>query len=77
MIIPMGRVIRFAIATAMRLEEIFKVEWSDVDLKTRVVTIRDRKDPRHKVDLSRFRAAPSARLGHFPFKIDWAFPTQC
>jgi len=56
MIIPMGRVIRFAIATAMRLEEIFKVEWSDVDLKTRVVTIRDRKDPRHKVDLSRFRS---------------------
>jgi len=48
MIIPMGRVIRFAISTAMRLEEIFKIEWSDVDLKTRVVTIRDRKDPRHK-----------------------------
>lgn len=48
MIIPMGRVIRFAIATAMRLEEIFKIEWSDVDLKKRVVVIRDRKDPRHK-----------------------------
>ncbi len=48
MIIPMGRVIRFAIATAMRLEEIFKIEWSDVDLKKRVVVIQDRKDPRHK-----------------------------
>ena len=48
MIIPMGRVVRFAIATAMRLEEIFKIEWSDVNLKTRIVTIRDRKDPRHK-----------------------------
>jgi len=22
------------------------------------------------MDLSRFRAAPSARLGHFPFEID-------
>ncbi|MCY6380239.1 site-specific integrase [Hoeflea prorocentri] len=48
MIIPMGRVIRFAIATAMRLEEIFKIEWSDVDLKNRIVIVRNRKDPRHK-----------------------------
>ena len=30
-----------------------------------------------KVDLSRFRAAPSARLGHFPFERDGAFPAQC
>ena len=29
------------------------------------------------VDLSRFRAAPSARLSHFPFESDGAFPTQC
>ncbi len=29
------------------------------------------------VDLSRFCAAPSARLGHLPFKGDRAFPTQC
>ncbi|MEO0370821.1 MAG: hypothetical protein AAF231_05125 [Pseudomonadota bacterium] len=26
------------------------------------------------LDLSRFRAAPSARLGHFPFESDGAFP---
>ena len=29
------------------------------------------------MDLSRFRAAPSARLGLFPFEDDWAFPAQC
>jgi len=29
------------------------------------------------LDLSRFRAAPSARLSHFPFESDGAFPTQC
>ena len=29
------------------------------------------------VDLSRFRAAPSALLSHFPFKSDRAFPAQC
>ena len=29
------------------------------------------------VDLSRFGAAPSARLGHFSFEGDRAFPAQC
>jgi hypothetical protein len=29
------------------------------------------------LDLSRFSAAPSARLSHFPFESDGAFPTQC
>jgi len=47
-IIPMARVTRFAIATAMRQEEICRIKWDDVDLKTKVVTIRDRKDPRRK-----------------------------
>jgi integrase len=48
-IIPMGRVIRFAIATAMRQEEIFRVVWSDYVPRTKMLTIRDRKDPREKV----------------------------
>ena len=30
-----------------------------------------------EVDLSRFNAAPSARLSHFPFESDGAFPAQC
>jgi hypothetical protein len=29
------------------------------------------------LDLSRFYAAPSARLSHFPFECDGAFPAQC
>jgi hypothetical protein len=29
------------------------------------------------VDLSRFRAAPSARLSYLPFESDWAFPAEC
>ena len=47
-IIPIARIVKFAIATAMRQEEICKIEWSDVDFKKRIVVIRDRKDPRHK-----------------------------
>lgn len=46
--IPMGAVIRFAIATAMRQEEIFRVVWGDYAARTRMLTIRDRKDPRAK-----------------------------
>lgn len=30
-----------------------------------------------ELDLSRFRAAPGARLSHFPFEGDRAFPAQC
>lgn len=48
-IIPMARVIRFAIATAMRQEEIFRVVWSDYSARTKMLTIRDRKDPREKI----------------------------
>jgi integrase len=47
-IIPVGRIIRFAIATAMRLDEICRVEWADVNERTRMLLIRDRKDPRNK-----------------------------
>lgn len=47
-IIPMARIVRFAIATAMRQEEICRITWDDVDLNTKVVTIKDRKDPRKK-----------------------------
>jgi hypothetical protein len=30
-----------------------------------------------ELDLSRFCAAPSARLGHLSFESDGAFPAQC
>jgi integrase len=39
--IPLGRIIRFAVATAMRQQEICRIEWSDVDMQKRTVKIRD------------------------------------
>ncbi|WP_316184728.1 MULTISPECIES: hypothetical protein [unclassified Bradyrhizobium] len=45
---PVGRVIRFAIATAMRQDEIARVEWRDFDADNRMLLIRNRKDPRRK-----------------------------
>lgn len=47
-IIPLGRIIKFAIATAMRQDEICRLRWPDIDMDRRLATVRDRKDPRHK-----------------------------
>ena len=47
-VIPMGRIVRYAVATTMRQEEICRPDWPDVDMKKRILLIRDRKDPREK-----------------------------
>src|SRR3546814_12781233 len=44
----MGRIVRFALASAMRQEEISRIRWSDVAVEKRIVLVRDRKDPREK-----------------------------
>ena len=46
--IPVARMVKFAIATAMRQDEICRLLWSDIDLKARLAIVRDRKDPRRK-----------------------------
>jgi integrase len=46
--LPMGRIIKFAVATAMRQEEICRVKWSDLAVRTKMLMIRDRKDRREK-----------------------------
>ncbi len=47
-VIPVGRIIRFAVASAMRVSEISNILWSDIDTRLRIVIVRDRKDPRRK-----------------------------
>jgi integrase len=47
-LIPAGRIVRFAVATAMRANEICQLRWDDIDHKKRTATVRDRKDPRNK-----------------------------
>lgn len=37
--IPMTRVVKFAIATAMRIDEIFRIEWDTIDERTRTMSI--------------------------------------
>ena len=47
-LIPMTRIVKFAIANAMRQEEIHRVTWDDLNTRTKMLLIRDRKDPRQK-----------------------------
>jgi integrase len=46
--IPLGRIIRFAVATAMRQDEICRIEWADIDRDNKMLLVRNRKDPRRK-----------------------------
>jgi len=46
---PMWEIVRFAIATAMRLSEITSIRWSDLNEEDRTVIIRNRKHPSQKL----------------------------
>lgn len=46
--VPYGDLIRFAIASAMRLGEITRIRWDDINHADRTILIRDRKDPKQK-----------------------------
>jgi integrase len=47
--IPMERICRFALASAMRQDEICRFAIEDTDQIARTTVIRDRKDPREKI----------------------------
>lgn len=46
--VPMGDLILFAIETAMRLGEIIRIKWSDINHDHKTIIIRDRKHPTEK-----------------------------
>lgn len=46
--IPMSDIIHFAIETAMRLGEITRIKWGDLNIEDRTIIIRDRKHPTKK-----------------------------
>lgn len=47
--IPHVDIIRFAIASGMRAAEIERLRWDDLDKAKRLILVRQRKDPKHKV----------------------------
>jgi integrase len=46
--IPMADIMDFAIGTAMRLGEIVRLQWADLDREKKLILVRDRKDPQRK-----------------------------
>ena len=46
---PMWDIVLFAICSCMRLGEIVKITWEDLDLQSKMVIVRDRKDPKAKI----------------------------
>lgn len=47
--IPLVDIFHFSITTCMRLGEVTRIRWEDLDIKNKKIIIRDRKDPRHKI----------------------------
>ena len=46
--LPMTRIGKFEVATAMRLDALRRIELTDLDVDRRTLLIRERKDPRNK-----------------------------
>lgn len=46
--IPYSDILEFSILTCMRIGEVCKIRWEDLDEANKTVVVRDRKDPRKK-----------------------------
>jgi integrase len=47
--LPVRDVLEFCLATTMRISEVCRLQWSDLDKKDRTIVIRDRKHPQDKI----------------------------
>lgn len=89
--LPMGSIIDFAVASAMRVDEIASLRWEDYDPDNGVVLVRQRKHPTRKEyndeTVPLLRAAieiierqPRSGVMIFPFKsgtVSSIFPRAC
>jgi integrase len=47
--VPMGDIVQFCLASAMRIGEVCRLTWADFDRKARTVIVRNRKHPQDKI----------------------------
>jgi integrase len=68
--VPMADIVQFCLATGMRISEVCRITWDDLDKKARTVMIRDRKHPQDK--LGNDQTVPllgASATGHDAYKI--------
>lgn len=46
--VPMADILQFCLASSMRISEVCRLEWADLDAKTKTIVIRDRKHPQER-----------------------------
>lgn len=47
--IPMGDILRFCMASAMRISEVCRLRWADLNKAAKTIVVRDRKHPKDKI----------------------------
>lgn len=47
--VPMADLVQFCLASAMRISEVCRISWADLDKRARTVIIRDRKHPQDRI----------------------------
>lgn len=68
---PMTLIVQFAIVTALRLDEICRVDWSDLDVGRRTLLIRDRKYPKKNPAMTKGSHC-LRQLGSMPGPWQWS-----
>ena len=71
--VPMPDIVRFCVASAMRISEVCRLEWKDFDAKAKTVIIRNRQHPKDKSGNDQNVPLLSA-TGHDAFKIAQSQP---
>jgi integrase len=66
--VPMVDILRFCLASAMRISEVCRLEWRDLDAKAKTIVIRDRKHPQDRLGNDQVVPLLDA-TGHDAFKI--------
>ncbi|HEY5103128.1 MAG TPA: site-specific integrase [Steroidobacteraceae bacterium] len=66
--VPMPEILKFCLATGMRISEVCRLEWADLDMKAKTVLVRNRKHPQDRIGND--QTVPLlAATGHDAFKI--------
>ena len=65
---PMTDILKFSMASGMRISEVCRLAWADLDAKNKTMIVRDRKHPREKIGNDQIVPLLDA-TGHDAFKI--------